>query len=123
MKRILYISSKNSVEFNTVTDDKKRTWYFVHWDKSDIDENGNYTIYTHKGAFGERIPVFKSKDWGVICNVGNMLNGLFHSYFQISNSYSLTTPLNLDTLLKINKEKLSLWKSLKTFLLQKFKSF
>ena len=115
MKRTLYISPKNSLELCFVKDDKKATWYFVHWNNDETDEEGNYTIYTYKTTFGERIPIFKSKDWSVICNVGNMVNGMFHNYFQISDSYPLLPPLNIDCKLNPNIKKLSFWKSIKEF--------
>ena len=49
------------------------------------DEEGNFTIYTYQKTFDERIPIFKSNDWTLICKVGNLMNGLFHNYFNISD--------------------------------------
>lgn len=113
MKRILYTASSIPLEFNIIEGKENRTWYFVHWNKDEIDEKGNYTIYTYKSTFGERIPVFQSKDWGVTCNVGNLLNGLFHRYFEISNSYSLAPVLNIDEIIKPKIDNKSRWGAIK----------
>ena len=96
MKRTLKITSNNSLDFNVSIDDNKPTWYFVNWD-NEVDADNNYTIYTNRRTFGKKIPVFKSKDWSIICKVGNLINGLFHSYFEISNSYPLEPLINIDT--------------------------
>lgn len=95
MQRILKITSKNPLDLNISIDDKNLTWYFVSWDHDILDEEGNYTIYTYKKTFGEKVPVFKSKDWGIVCNIGNMINGMFHHYFEISNSYPLNPVLEI----------------------------
>ena len=101
MERKLNLTEGNSLEFEIVKDNsKERTWYFVNWSYDEIDENGNYTIYTKHDTFGERIAIFKSNNWSITCKVGNMINGLFHRYFSISNSYPLSPLVNLDMLLK-----------------------
>lgn len=119
MKRTFYISPNNNLEINFIKSQTDRTWYFVHWNKDEIDENGNYTIYTYKKTFSERIPVFKSKEWGIVCKIGNMLNGTFHEYFQISDSYSLNPVLNLDKELTSINTTLSFWSSIKALLFGK----
>jgi|JI10StandDraft_1071094.scaffolds.fasta_scaffold1187769_1 hypothetical protein len=91
MKRTLIIEDKSKFEFEIIENKDERTWYFVHWNNDEKDEEGNFTIYTYQKTFDERIPIFKSNDWTLICKVGNLMNGLFHNYFNISDKY----PINL----------------------------
>lgn len=121
MKRTLYIASSVPLEFNIVKSTENQTWYFVHWNKDEIDENGNYTIYTYKSTFGERIPVFQSKDWVTVCNVGNLLNGMFHRYFKISNKYPLSPTLTIDTIFESHTGNKSVWVTLKQFFIAFFR--
>jgi len=98
MKRILRIKQKNNIEVKFITNDETATWYFVNWDNDVKDENDNYVIYTNKNTFGEKKAIFKSKDWGVVCRIGNLINGSFHEYFSIGNSYTNDFPINIDDL-------------------------
>ena len=91
MKRTLIIEDKSKFEFEIIENKDERTCYFVHWNNDEKDEEGNFTNYTYQKTFDERIPIFKSNDWTLICKVGNLMNGLFHNYFNISDKY----PINL----------------------------
>ena len=101
MKRKLILSNKNNLEFEIAKDDKNFNWYFVNWDET-LDEDGNYSIYTNNESFKKKILVFKSKDWSIICSIGNLINGMFHNYFGISNSYPINSAISIDNLLKKN---------------------
>lgn len=105
MKRKLIIANKNELEFelSPENDSNGRTWYFVHWDNQP-NVDGYYIIYTYRTTFGKSSPIFMSKDFKIICKVGNMINGLFHSYFNISDSYPLTN-IVLDDLIQDIKSK------------------
>lgn len=97
MKRQIRIDENNLLDVEiSRTISKNNTWYFVHWSKDDIDLEGNYTIYTFRDTFSEKTPIFKSKNWSLVCRIGNLINGVFHKYFNISDSYSLKEPLNID---------------------------
>ncbi|HQO88332.1 MAG TPA: hypothetical protein PKX72_00295, partial [Chitinophagales bacterium] len=82
MKRKLILASKNEFELELSFEDNNegRTWYFVHWNEHP-NEDGYYVVYTYRKTFGESIPIFTSKDYKIICKVGNIINGLFHTYF------------------------------------------
>lgn len=114
MKRTLIVAPSNLLKLNIATGSENRTWYFVNWNSGEKDENGCYTIYTYKSTYGESIPVFKSKDWDVICNVGNLINGMFHRYFEISNSYPIVPPLNLDDCFTPSSKRPSPWEKIKS---------
>ncbi len=91
MIKTLIVKDKSKFELEIIENKDEYTWYFVHWNNDEIDENGDFTIFTYKKTFGEKIPIFKSKDWGEICKVGNIINGLFHNYLDISDKY----PINI----------------------------
>ena len=83
MNRVINILDNRELEIKINKSNQNPTWYFVHWNNDEKDEEGNYTIYTHNSTFGEQIPVFKSKNWEEVCATGNLINGLFHKYLNI----------------------------------------
>ena len=89
MKRTLNVKDKSKFELEIIENKDEQTWYFVHWNNDEKAEDGYYTIYTYQKTFGERIPIYKSKDWSEICKIGNLINGLFHNYFSISDKYPI----------------------------------
>lgn len=117
MKRTLYIAPNNELQLSIATSMENRTWYFVHWNKEEVDGDGNYIIYTYQSTFGNRNPVFKCKDWSTVCKMGNMINGLFHEYFQISKSYPLDSPLILNYEQNAVPAEPTFWSKLKSFFL------